>query len=115
MNVTDRMIENAEKLKVLDFREGRDGYFYVIESSAGAGTFHGISIWRHTGVFVCSCEQCVIRKEVCSHLVSALIDLCRRYGMELLKNTLKQYLFSMGRRIPRSPDRLRLKQAHFQV
>ena len=114
VNVPDRMIDEAEGLKILDFREGRDAYFYIVESSAGAGSFHGISIWHNDGDFVCSCERSVMRKDVCSHVVSALIYLSRRFGDEWLKQMIKQNMFGMRGAPSKSPDRPRIKHANLQ-
>jgi len=115
VNVPSRTIDEAERLKVLDFREGRDACFYIVESSAGAGSYHGVSIWYNEGVFLCSCEQSVVRREDCPHYVSALIDLSRRYGEEWLKGVIKQNLFGVKGRARKSSNKFSLKHVRLQT
>jgi len=115
VNVPNRMIDETERLKVIDFREGRDACFYIVESSGGAGSYHGISTWCNEDVFLCSREQSAGRREDCPHYVTALIDLSRRYGEEWLKGILKQNLFGAKGRARKSSNRFSIKHVHLQT
>jgi len=112
--VPDRMIDEAEGLKIIDFREGSTAYFYIVESSAGASSFHGLSIWLNDGDFRCSCERSVMKKGVCSHVASALIYLSRRFGEEWLKQIIKQNMFGIIDDSSKSLDQLRIKHTNLQ-
>jgi hypothetical protein len=112
--VPDRMIDEAEGLKIIDFREGSTAYFYIVESSAGASSFHGLSIWLNDGDFRCSCQLSVMKKKVCAHVASALIYLSKRFGNEWLKQIIKQNMFGIIDDPSKSLDRPRIKPSNLQ-
>ena len=111
--VSDRIIDEAEGLKIIDFREGSTAYFYIVESKPGVTSFHGLSIWLNDGDFRCSCERSVMKKWPCAHVTCALIYLSKRFGNEWLKQIIKQNIF--GITDDSSKDQFRIKHTNLQT